>query len=339
MYLKSTICLIMKTLLTALLFSASSLVLAQNCSPGGNIAVFANYDGGILNINCDVNIPNLKIGVVTYEWTQINITGPFAANVTEVVYAGFNAQNGHCGLGNQPTSVTGVSPAIVDILFAPPATIGDPNGNNSIICGYTCENNNQGGCNTSQQIVAYFTSTLGGSLYSYTTQYGCWSGSYALSDGICCGQPNPVTPVTVNISASDPIVCVGQCINFSSNTSGSPTSFGWTFTGAQTPSSTLANPTQICYLNEGVFPATLTAANANASASASVNITVIACGIPGCTYPDATNFNPAATVDDLSCQFECDPIISTCAADLNFDGVVNANDLSLFLIDFGVFCD
>ncbi len=25
---------------------------------------FTNYDGGILNINVDVNIPNLKIGIV-----------------------------------------------------------------------------------------------------------------------------------------------------------------------------------------------------------------------------------------------------------------------------------
>ena len=328
----------MKALLTALLLTASTLVLAQNCSSGGNIAIFANYDGGVLNINCDANIPNLKIGVVTYEWTQINISGPFAGNVTEVVYAGFNAQNGHCGLGNQTTSVTGVSPAIVNILFAPPATIEDPNGNNSIICGYTCDSNNQGGCNTAQQIVAYFTSTLGGSLYSYTTQYGCWSGSYPLSDGICCGQPSPVTPVTVNISASDPIVCVGQCINFTSTTTGSPTNFAWTFTGAQTPTSNSANPTQICYLNQGVFPATLTASNASASASATVNITVIACGITGCTYPEATNYNPSATVDDLSCLFECDPAANSCPSDLNYDGVVNATDLSVFLSDFSTFC-
>lgn len=328
----------MKTLLTAILLFVASIVVAQNCSPGGNIAIFANYDGGILNINCDVNIPNLKIGVVTYEWTQINISGPFAGNVTEVLYAGFNAQNAHCGIGNQPTSVTGVSPAIVNILFAPPATIGDPNGNNSIICGYTCNNAGQGGCNTSQQIVSYFTSTMGGSLYSYTTQYGCWSGSQALSDGICCGTANPSVPVTVNLSASDPIVCIGQCINFTATTTGEPTGFIWTFAGAQTGTSNLANPTQICYLNPGVYPAALTASNAGSSASALVTITVIPCGVLGCTYSDATNFNPAATVDDLSCQFECDPAPNSCPSDLNYDGIVNATDLSVFLSDFATFC-
>lgn len=327
----------MKTLVTAFLLAISSLLLAQNCSPGGNIAIFANYDGGILNINCDVNIPNLKIGVVTYEWTQINISGPFAGNVTEVVYAGFNAQNGHCGLGNQPTSVNGVPPSIVDILFAPPATIGDPNGNNSIICGYTCDNDDQGGCNTSQQIVAYFTSTMGGSLYSYTTQYGCWSGNYALSDGICCGTSNPSVPVTASISASDPIVCIGQCIDFTSSTTGSPANFAWTFTGAQTSTSNSANPTQICYLIEGVFPATLTASNAGASASATVNITVIPCGIPGCTYPDALNYNPAATFDDLSCDFDCPA--NSCQGDYNSDGMINTTDLSAFLAAFGSFCE
>ncbi|MEY3153196.1 MAG: hypothetical protein RLZZ333_1793, partial [Bacteroidota bacterium] len=33
------------------------------CNPNGNLFVFSNYDGGILTINVDQNIPNLKIGM------------------------------------------------------------------------------------------------------------------------------------------------------------------------------------------------------------------------------------------------------------------------------------
>jgi hypothetical protein len=83
---------------------------AQVCNPNGNLIIFTNYDGGILNINVDVNIPNLKIGVCTYEPVQINIIGAYAANVAEVLYAGFNStqNNNNCGIGNFPTSINGV---------------------------------------------------------------------------------------------------------------------------------------------------------------------------------------------------------------------------------------
>ena len=68
--------------------SASSPV---TCSPNGNWLLFSNYDGGKLNIILDENIPNLKIGICTYEPVVVNISGPFAGNVTRVLYAGFNS--------------------------------------------------------------------------------------------------------------------------------------------------------------------------------------------------------------------------------------------------------
>jgi hypothetical protein len=97
----------------------------------------------------------------------------------------------------------------------------------------------------------------------------------------------------------------------------------------------------------------------------------------GCTYPGAANFSATAVIDDGSCLFEgcTDPLainfspqnnVSTptcvygqdfcgegsvwnpdtgacegqldCAGDLNFDGLVNATDLSVFLSNFGTLC-
>ena len=60
------------------------------CDPTGNVMLYSNYDGGTLNINVDVDIPNLKIGITTYEIVDVNIFGAFVGNVTEVIFAGFN---------------------------------------------------------------------------------------------------------------------------------------------------------------------------------------------------------------------------------------------------------
>ena len=69
------------TLLFSVLLSTASFAQAGACSGSGNLLIITNYDGGILNINVDANIPNLKIGVCSYESIQINITGAFAVFV------------------------------------------------------------------------------------------------------------------------------------------------------------------------------------------------------------------------------------------------------------------
>jgi hypothetical protein len=330
----------MRRILPFLALLISAYGHSQACNPDGNIVVYTNYDGGILNINCDVNIPNLKIGICTYEWCQVNITGPFAGNVTQVVYAGFIGQNNHCGFGNQTTTVTGVPAGIVSILFAPPATQSDPNGNNSIICAYSCGPGNQGGCNTSTQVAAYFTTTMNGTLRSYETQYGCWTNTTKfVSQSGCCGAPPPPPPAvpTADFSVNDMTVCIGQCVNFADQSIGTVSNYAWTFPGSETPISTQQNPSGICYNQPGLYTATLTVSNANGSSSHSLSIQVFACGIPGCADPTAINFNPNALTDDGSCIFSpCDD--ETCLGDLNGDGIINFTDLSIFLSVFGSIC-
>lgn len=161
--------------------------------------IFSNYDGGILNINVDVNIPNLKIGVCSYESIQINITGLFANNVTAVTYAGYNANNDNCSLGVTSTSISGTSGSSVNtILFLPPVTLTNPNGYGSVICGYSCSTTtNQGGCNTVDQIEAYFLNAFSGStLYAHKVQYACWPGSHTISNGgTCCALATGISSV------------------------------------------------------------------------------------------------------------------------------------------------
>ena len=59
------------------------------------------------------------------------------------------------------------------------------------------------------------------------------------------------------------------------------------------------------------------------------------CYFLGCTYLEADNYVVTATMDDGTCLFT---LGSTCPADLNGDGMINASDLLEFLGSFGATC-
>ena len=58
----------------------------------------------------------------------------------------------------------------------------------------------------------------------------------------------------------------------------------------------------------------------------------------GCPYEAATNYNPLANVDNLTCEFDGTGN-NTCPSDLNGDGSVTTADLLVFLVSFGELCD
>jgi PKD repeat protein len=327
----------MKALCTFFLTLLSAVALSQFCNSSGNVIVYANYEGGLLTINVDEDIPNLKIGVCSYEACSIVITGAFASNVSEVLYAGIGSDNDHCLLGILESTISAPAGVQTDVLLAPPSVLTDANGNSSIICGYSCGTEYQGGCNTAQQIVAYFLSQFGGTLYYYYTQYGCWpAGSLAIGPGgNCCPGVQPLPPVAaINVSENE--ICVGDCIAVSDGSSGEPTSWSWSLTGGSPSSSTGQNPGEICFNQAGSYTLSLIAANSLGSSSATATVQVTACNVPGCMYPNAINYNPTATVDDLSCQFPCNG--SNCPADLDANGFVGVSDLLLFVAEYGTTC-
>lgn len=242
----------MKKLYTIIAVAALSLVSTQllsqiTCNPSGNLWVYTNYDGGVLNINVDLNIPNIKIGVCTYEPVTINVSGTYASNVTEVRYAGYvSTNNFHCS--NSPSTTTINTPSgTTSVNFLPPSTLSNPNGYTSIVCGYSCNTtSSQGGCNTADQIKSYFQATTGGTLVSYFTQYGCWSTvPYALSaGGNCC---NAVPSCFIFATAgSNQTMCAGDQVTLSGSATGGATVYSWSPTaGLSNPNSaiTTASPT------------------------------------------------------------------------------------------------
>jgi hypothetical protein len=63
---------------------------------------------------------------------------------------------------------------------------------------------------------------------------------------------------------------------------------------------------------------------------------VVMGGIPGCTYENAQNYDPIATIDDGSCTFGA---TAGCPGDIDGNGVLGANDLLLLLGSYGTFCN
>jgi gliding motility-associated-like protein len=213
----------MKRILFFLVLLLNNPVFSQSvCNSNGNLVVFSNYDGGILTINVDQNIPNLIIAISTYEPVQVNITGAFATNVTQVVYAGFNSNqnNNNCNQGNFVTSISGVPANITSILTTPPVGYSPAHNNGAgpwggIMIGASgqCDTTQSaGGVNTPDEIVFYFENTTSSELMFHNTQYGCWNNdTLSISQGgNCCidpSQPQTGCSLAASVAVQQNSVC------------------------------------------------------------------------------------------------------------------------------------
>ncbi|HLV42400.1 MAG TPA: PKD domain-containing protein [Brumimicrobium sp.] len=71
------------------------------------------------------------------------------------------------------------------------------------------------------------------------------------------------------------IVCEGDCISFKDLSVGSPVAWSWTFQGAETLSSNLQNPTDICFKTAGTYDVSLTVTNSNGSDQITSSIIIL----------------------------------------------------------------
>lgn len=96
------------------------------------------------------------------------------------------------------------------------------------------------------------------------TASGNWGATSA--DDFCVTATAPVgTAPTAAFTVSDATICAATGVNFTNTTTGSPTSYSWSFPGASTTSSTQASPQNIVYPTAGTYSVTLTATNASGS--------------------------------------------------------------------------
>jgi len=66
-----------------------------------------------------------------------------------------------------------------------------------------------------------------------------------------------------SFSSSDSTLCVGDCISFTDLSTNTPTSWVWHFFGADSTTSTLQNPTNICFSGAGNYNVALVSTNAS----------------------------------------------------------------------------
>lgn len=96
--------------------------------------------------------------------------------------------------------------------------------------------------------------------------------SFAVDD-ITLSVPSASAPVAA-FTASATSVCVGQPVNFTDNSTGSPTSWSWTFPSGTPATSSSQNVTGVTWATAGTYTVTLTATNVNGSSNATQVITV-----------------------------------------------------------------
>lgn len=190
------------------IIAVSNLSAQGICNPSGNILVYSNYDGGTFTINIDENIPNIRIGLCSYEDLHVTISGTYAGNVVEVLYAGYNSGG--------TTSVSGVDAGIVSILNYPPVTLFDADGYGYMICAYECDTDYvPGGCNTVDQAVDYFATNLDGMFRYSEYQYGVFTGTWNMSDGgNCCLGADESCTIAID-AGQNAEICAGDSIQLS----------------------------------------------------------------------------------------------------------------------------
>ncbi len=98
----------------------------------------------------------------------------------------------------------------------------------------------------------------GGTSISTNTGSGTWSQSLVVTSAPTGGAP------VANFSANHQAICPGKSVAFTDQSSGTPTSWSWTFQGGNPSTSTQQNPT-VSYAAPGTYSVSLVATNANGS--------------------------------------------------------------------------
>ena len=135
------------------------------------------------------------------------------------------------------------------------------------------------------------------------------SGSYLVT--LIVSNPNGIDTITklnfidVNecfpvaaFSVNDSTICATGCVLFTDLSSNNPTSWSWSFPGANTPTSPAQNPTGICYDTPGTYDVTLVTSNISGSDSITLSSFMNILVYP----PPIPNFAPS---DSEICEGDC----------------------------------
>lgn len=115
--------------------------------------------------------------------------------------------------------------------------------------------------------------------------------------------PEESAPIAA-FSANATNISIGQSVSFADQSTFDPTSWSWTFTGAETVSSTDQNPSGIVYNSPGCYEVILEATNSHGTGtetkSCYINVSSELAGTEACDCEDNTNIQEAESTSILS---------------------------------------
>jgi gliding motility-associated-like protein len=232
--------------------------------------------------NCCGNIP--CNGALQGLWVPFNAVLPASANNNPNVRIGFNWTNNDDNVGTDPSF------AVDDVILStvpgssPIAGLAAVNCNDAGIV-YSVTNNPGDTYNWTLSGGGVIASGQGTN--SITINWGGAPGNYilTLTETSCAGIGTPVTlNVNVNCGGGTPpnsaftisndTICAGTCIDFVDASTGSPTSWSWTFAGGTPANSVTQNQAGVCFNVAGSYNVTLTATNGNGNSTSTQTVVV-----------------------------------------------------------------
>jgi PKD repeat protein len=114
----------------------------------------------------------------------------------------------------------------------------------------------------------------------------------ALAASDACNPPVVAEPVAAFV-ANNTAISVGGTVNFTDQSTNTPTSWTWTFAGGTPATSTTQNPTGITYAAAGTYDVTLVATNASGSNSLTKTGYIVVTSTAGGGCDTITNFDVA----------------------------------------------
>lgn len=103
--------------------------------------------------------------------------------------------------------------------------------------------------------------TYTGTLFGSVTAMAVDTGNGNTSANSSCSFVSTVSAPVADFSVSKQSICAGECVNFTDNSTGNPTSWSWSFPGSAMASSSMQNPSGVCYDSSGTYSVTLIVTN------------------------------------------------------------------------------
>jgi PKD repeat protein len=209
------------------------------------------------------------------KWTNFSITLPASVDNNANVKLGFQWDNDDVSVGSDPSA------AFDDIQLSTTGSVPP-------IAGFSTDITS--GCDSF--CVTFTDTSIGASSRTWYFQGGSPSTSTSATQVVCYNTPGSydVSLVSANTAGTDSItqsslitvtespfanfiasaqnICTGECLTFTDLSTGPVQSWIWTFAGGTPTSSTVQNPSFVCYQTGGTFNVTLLVQNGSCVNSA-----------------------------------------------------------------------